>query len=96
MLRLRPVVLDIEDFRHKRSVFIIKQLSVCTHDYIDTVSFRPPSSIKILSSSEHKFSSVVYFTEIFIIVFLLGISLVKLVFFKLDCEKSTFWFSFLS
>ena len=39
---------------------------------------------------------VVYFTQIFILVFLLGVSLVKLVFFKLDCEESTFWFSLLS
>ena len=41
-------------------------------------------------------SEVVYFTQIFIIIFLIGISLVKLVFFKLDCEESTFWFSLLS
>ena len=41
-------------------------------------------------------SEVVYFTQIFIIIFLIGVSLVKLVFFKLDCEESTFWFSLLS
>ena len=41
-------------------------------------------------------SEVVYFTQIFIIVFLIGVSLVQLVFFKLDCEESTFWFSLLS
>ena len=41
-------------------------------------------------------SEVVYFTQIFIIVFLTGVCLVKLVFFKLDCEESTFWFSLLS
>ena len=40
-------------------------------------------------------SEVVYFTQIFII-YLIGVSLVKLVFFKLDCEESTFWFSLLS
>ena len=41
-------------------------------------------------------SEVVYLTQIFIIIFLIGVSLVKLVFFKLDCEESTFWFSLLS
>ena len=41
-------------------------------------------------------SEVVYFTQIFIIVFLICVSLVKLVFLKLDCEESTFWFSLLS
>ena len=39
---------------------------------------------------------VVYFTQIFVIVFLIGVSLVKLVFFKFDCEESTFWLSLLS
>ena len=41
-------------------------------------------------------SEVVYFTQIFIIVFLIVVSLIKLVFFQLDCEESTFWFSLLS
>ena len=54
MLKLRPVVLDIEGFRHKKSGFIIKELYVCTHIYSATVSFRPPSSFNILSSSEQK------------------------------------------
>ena len=41
-------------------------------------------------------SEVVYFTQIVIILFLIGVSLIKLVFFYLDCEESTFWFSLLS
>ena len=41
-------------------------------------------------------SEVVYFTQIFIIVFLIAVSLIKLLFFQLDCEESTFWFSLLS
>ena len=41
-------------------------------------------------------SEVDYFTQIFIIVFLIAVSLIKLVFFQLDCEESTFWFSLLS
>ena len=39
---------------------------------------------------------VVYFTQILIIIFLITVSLAKLVFFSLDCEESTFWFSLLS
>ena len=31
-------------------------------------------------------SEVIYFTQIFIIIFLITVSLIKLVFFKLDCE----------
>ena len=54
MLKLRPVVLDIEGFRQKKSGFIIKELSVCSHNYIDTVFFLPPTSFNILSSSEQK------------------------------------------
>ena len=54
MLKLRPVVLDIEGFRQKKSGLIIKQLSVCSHTYSDTVFFLPPSSFNILSSSEQK------------------------------------------
>ena len=54
MLKLRPVVLDIEGFPHKKSGFIIKELSVCTHNYSDSISFRSPSSFNILSSSEQK------------------------------------------
>ena len=41
-------------------------------------------------------SEVVYFTQIVIILFLIGVSLIKLVSFHLDCEESTFWFSLLS
>ena len=48
MLKLRPVVLDIEGFRHKKSGFIIKELSVRSHNCSDTVSSLYPSSFKIL------------------------------------------------
>ena len=54
MLKLRPVVLDTEGFRQKKSGFIIKELSVCSHNYSDTISFLPPSSFNIHSSSEQK------------------------------------------
>ena len=41
-------------------------------------------------------SEVVYFTKVFIKNFLIIVSLVKIVFFQLECEESTFWFSLLS
>ena len=41
-------------------------------------------------------SKVVYFTQILIILFLIVVSLTKLVFSQLGCEESTFWFSMLS
>ena len=41
-------------------------------------------------------SEVVYFTQVFIIIFLITVSLVKMVFFQLEYEESTFWFSLLS
>ena len=37
-----------------------------------------------------------FFPQIFIILFLIAVSLVNIVFFELDCEVSTFWFSLLS
>ena len=52
MLKSRPVVLDFEGFRHKKSGFIIKELAVSTENYCDTVSFLPPTSFNILCSSE--------------------------------------------
>ena len=41
-------------------------------------------------------SEVAYFIQVFIIIFLIIVSLIKLVFFQLECEESTFWFSLLS
>ena len=54
MLKSRPVVLDFEGFLHKKSGFIIKELAVSTENYCDTVSFLPPTSFNILSSSERR------------------------------------------
>ena len=54
MLKSRPVVLDFEGFRPKKSGFIIKELAVSTENYCDTVSFLPPTSFHILSLSERR------------------------------------------
>ena len=48
------------------------------------------------SNSRVPRSEVVYFSQIFIILFLIAISLIKLVFFKPDCEEATFWCALLS
>ena len=41
-------------------------------------------------------SEVVYFTQIFITLLLIVVFVIKLLFFDLDSEESTFWFSLLS
>ena len=55
-LKSRPVVLDFEGFRHKKSGFIIKELAVAvsTEFFCDTVSFLPQTSFNILSSIERR------------------------------------------
>ena len=65
MLKLPPVVLDIEGFRQKKSGFIIKELSVCSHNYSDTVLSYPqvhsiyfPQVNKILTSGFQNFFMV--------------------------------------
>ena len=46
--------LDFEGFRHKKSGFIIKELSICSNNYTDTILFLPPVSYNSLSASERK------------------------------------------
>ena len=54
MLKSGAVVLDFEGFRSKKSGCIIKELAVSTKNYNDTISFLPPNSFNILSSSEQR------------------------------------------
>ena len=54
MLKPEVVVLDFEGFRHKKSGFIIKELSICSNNYTDTILFLPPVSYNSLSASERK------------------------------------------
>ena len=54
MLKLRPVVIDFEGVRDKKSGFIIKELGIATENYTDIVSFQPPNSFNSLSSSEQR------------------------------------------
>ena len=54
MLKSGAVFLDFEGFRSKKSGFIIKELAVSTENYYDIISFLPPNSFNILSSSEQR------------------------------------------
>ena len=45
---------EVEGFRHKKSGFIIKELSICSNNYSDTILFLPPVSYNSLSASERK------------------------------------------
>ena len=44
MLTPEVVVLDFEGFRHKKSGFIIQELSICSNIYSGTILFLPPVS----------------------------------------------------
>ena len=54
MIKPEVVVLDFEGFRHKKLGFIIRELSICSNNYIDTILFLPPVSYDSLSASERK------------------------------------------
>ena len=54
MLNSEVVVLDFEGFRHKKTGFIIKELSICSNNYSDTILFPPPVSYNSLYASERK------------------------------------------
>ena len=54
MLSPAIVVIFFESFRHKKSGFIIKELSFCSNNYSDTVLCLPPISFNSLSPSEGK------------------------------------------
>ena len=54
MLNSEVVVLDFEGFRHKKTGFIIKELSICSNNYSDTILFLPPVPYNSLSASERK------------------------------------------
>ena len=54
MLTSEVVVLDFEGLRHKKTGFIIKELSICSNNYSDTILFLPPVPYNSLSSSGRK------------------------------------------
>ena len=54
MLSSKTVVLDVEGFRHRKEKFIVKELGVCTEDYLDCVSFLPPTSYSELTTQQEQ------------------------------------------
>ena len=54
MLNSEVVDLDFEGFRHKKTGFIIKEISICSNSYSDTILFLPPVPHNSLSASERK------------------------------------------
>ena len=54
MLTSEVVVLDFEVFCHKKTGFVIKELSICSNNYSDTILFLSPLPYYSLSASERK------------------------------------------
>ena len=54
MLNSEVVVLDFEVFCLKKTGFVIKELSICSNNYSDTIFFLPPLPYNSLSASERK------------------------------------------
>ena len=52
MLSSKTVVIDVEWFRHRKEKFIVKELGVCTEDYLDCVSFLLPTSHSELKTQQ--------------------------------------------
>ena len=54
MLKQEIVILDFEGLRYKKTGFIIKELSLCSNNYSDTLLFLPPVSYNSLSASDRR------------------------------------------
>ena len=52
MLSSKTVVLDVEGFRHRKEKFIVKERGVCTDDYLDCLSFLPPTNYSELTTQQ--------------------------------------------
>ena len=52
MLSSKTIVLDVEGFRHRKEKFIAKEVGICTEDYLDCVSFLPPTSNSELTTQQ--------------------------------------------
>ena len=52
MLSSKTVVLDVEGFRHRKEKFIVEEFGICTEDYLDCVSFLPPTSYSELTAQQ--------------------------------------------
>ena len=45
-------MLDVEGFRYRKEKFIVKEFGNCTEDYLDCVSFLPPTSYSELTTKQ--------------------------------------------
>ena len=52
MLSSKRVGLDVEGFSHRKENFIVKELGLCNKDYLDCMSFLPPTSHRELTSQQ--------------------------------------------
>ena len=52
MLSSKTVVLDVEGFRHRKEKIIVKEPGFGTDDYLDCVSFLPPTSYSELTTQQ--------------------------------------------
>ena len=52
MLSSKTVVLDVEGFRHTNEIFIVKEFGICTEDYLDCLSFLPPTSYSEITTQQ--------------------------------------------
>ena len=56
MMSSKTVVLDVEEFRHRKEKFIVKEFGVCNEEYLDCVSFLPPSYSELTTQQKQSFS----------------------------------------
>ena len=54
MLSERLVVPDVEGFRYKKKVFVVRELAISTSNYSDRINFSPPMNFNILVKLEQK------------------------------------------
>ena len=52
MLSSKTVVLEAEGFRHRKEKFIVKELGVCTDDYLTACHFYLPTSYSELTTQQ--------------------------------------------
>ena len=57
MLSCTTVALDVEGFCHRKEEFIVKEYGICTENYLDCVSFLPPTSFRVLTTQQKQFFS---------------------------------------
>ena len=52
MLSSKTIGLDVEGLRHRKEKFIVKELGVCTEDYLDCISILHPTSYSELTTQQ--------------------------------------------